>query len=193
MLNNAAESYEHFSGWFRGQAGRSTRWEWTTSCRSSASITRELQFRSGFREVWWTPWIKFCLFSLRNWVMHCRMRKRRKEDGTKRNINKLSLKVSLPYFSLSLIHSFIHTRTHLNVKARSLHVGKLLWNTGFVNTTVQSVLIHVHTRYTRQCDTSGSCIVCIFSIHCTLLLKARWILGFFSLHGSYALIHSRFH
>lgn len=148
---------------------------------------QELQFPSGFREVWWTPWIKFCLFLLRNWAMHCRMRKRRKEDETKRSINKLF--VSFLPFSHSPSYSL--TCTRLNVKARSVHVSKLIWNTGFVNTTVQSILVHILGCVTQVGShiADCSCISCIFAINCNFLLKARWTL----LDGSHALLHSMFH
>lgn len=77
----------HVSGWSRGRAVRSIRWGWTTFCRSWDSTMPGLLFPSGCREEWWTLWIKFCPFSLRNLARHYRMRKRRKVKETKMSIN----------------------------------------------------------------------------------------------------------
>lgn len=125
---------EFVSGWSRGRAARLILWGWTTFCRSWDSTMQGLQFPSGCRGEWWTLWIKFCPFSLRNLAWHCRMRKRRKVKETKTSINSKhfnvlidfrylepSVWISLFYFiflTLSETTGFIanyctaHTRTH---------------------------------------------------------------------------------
>ncbi len=116
------------SGWSRGQAVRSIRWGWTTSCRSWDSTMPGLQFPSGCRGEWWTLWIKFCPFSLRNLAWHCRMRKRRKVKETKTSINSKHFNVLIsaiwshrcefPYFlpclkPLDLLQTTVqNTQTH---------------------------------------------------------------------------------
>ena len=84
MLHWQNETFPFLPGLSPGPGVRSTRWVWTTSCRSWASTMPGPRYPSGCREAWWTRWTRCCQCSSRSWAPPCRTRRTRKAE-IKRN------------------------------------------------------------------------------------------------------------